>query len=370
MNTLGRNVGGVAQLVTRFGNEIVDVVQDIHGAVANPFNVRGAEYVPAPMVYQAIRYGFRQLGNVAALANILRDPSKDRAESLSLQSVLNGIFGQLYVEQESSYAIPMRLTPNEFKADTKVLIVFVHGLCLNDSCWNTPAVNAFTHWAEHELNAEVAFLRYNTGQHISDNGRKLAGLLAHTPLPEQVILIGHSMGGLVSRSALYHGREQESPWVDKLSHLICLGSPHQGAVLERLGNYLNNFLAISSYTRPLMRLGNLRSEGIRDLRFGYLAEKQWRARAVDAKHPAPIVPLDSKVEHLFIAGTTSAVGTQHPKGDWLVDVSSGLAERYYPQATNLTRKLFYRMGHMLMIEEPRLYQYIQEWLVQTGAAGE
>src|SRR5690625_7855252 len=97
---------------------------------------------------------------------------------------------------------------------------------------------------------------------------------------------------------------------------------------------------------------------------------QCSARAVNAKHPVPIVHLESIVEHLFIAVTTSAVGTQHPKGDWLVDVSSGLAERYYPQATNLTRKLFYRMGHMLMIEEPRLYQYIQEWLVQTGAAEE
>src|SRR5699024_12403591 len=104
------------------------------------------------------------------------------------------------------------------------------------------------------------------------------------------------------------------------------------------------------------------------LRFGYLAERQARARAVDANHPAPLVPRESKFEHLSMGATTSAVGTQHPTGAWLVDVSSGLAERYYPQATNLPRKLFYRMGHMLMIEEPRLYQYIQEWLVQTGAA--
>lgn len=370
MNALGRNLGGVAQLITRFGNEVVDVVQDMHGAIANPFHLRGNEYVPAPMVYQAIRYGFRQLGNVAALANILRDPSSERAESLSLQSVLNGIFGQLYVEQKSNYAIPMRLTPNEFKPDTKLLIIFVHGLCLNDSCWKSPAVHEFSRWAEQELNAEVAFLRYNTGQHISDNGRKLAGLLAHTPLPKNIVLIGHSMGGLVSRSALHQGREQQSPWVDKLTHLVCLGSPHQGAVLERLGNHVNNFLAISSYTRPLMRLGNLRSEGIRDLRFGYLLEAQWRARAVNTKHSAPIAPLDENVKHLFIAGSTSAEGTLRPKGDWLVDVSSGLGERYYPNAKNLTRKLFYRMGHMLMIEEPRLYQHIQQWLLQTGIVKE
>lgn len=368
MKGLSRDVGGIAQLVTRVGNEIVDLVQDVHSAVANPFHIRGADYVPAPMVYQAVRYGFRQLGNVAALTDILRDPAQGRTERLNLQSVLNGIFGQLYAEQGSTYAIPMRLTPNEFSPKTRVLVIFVHGLCMNDSCWNSPAVAAFQRWVEQELHGEVAYLRYNSGLHISDNGRKLAGLLAHTPLPERLVLVGHSMGGLVSRSALYHGREQDHPWVEKLSHLVCLGSPHQGAVLERLGNYLNNLLAISSYTRPFMRLANLRSEGIRDLRFGYITEQQWRARARDAKHPAPIAPLDNKVKHLFIAGSTSPEGAPIPKGDWLVDVSSALGGRYYEDAPNVSRKLFYRMGHMLMIEEPRLYQYLQQWLLKEGAA--
>lgn len=364
---LSRHVGGVAQLVTRFGNEVVDVVQDMHGAIANPFSIRGDAYEPAPMVYQLVRYGFRQLGNVVGLTDLLRDPSKERKEFLDLQSVLNGVFGQLYEEQNSQYGITMRLLPSEFRSDASALIVFTHGLCMNDACWFSPAARAFAQWAEQELNAEVAYLRYNTGLHISDNGRKLAGLLDHTPLPRRVILIGHSMGGLVSRSALHQARLQQRPWVAKTTHLITIGSPHEGAVLERMGNYLNRMLAVSTYTKPLMRLGNLRSNGIRDLRFGYLTEEQWQAKSLHSLRASPTVPLDDEVEQLFIAGSTSASTEGNPSGDWLVDVSSGLGLRYYAVHPKLSRKLFYRMGHMTMIEEARTYQHIQKWLLEHGA---
>lgn len=365
---LSRHVGGVAQLVTRVGNEVVDVVQDMHGAIGNPFAIRGENYEPAPMVYGLVRYGFRQLGNLVGLTNLLRDPSRERKEYLDLQSILNGIFGQLYEEQQSQYGITMRLLPNEFRPEANTLIVFTHGLCMNDACWFSPAARAFASWARDTLNADVAYLRYNTGLHISDNGRKLAGLLDHTPLPERVILVGHSMGGLVSRSALHQARAQGRAWAAKTTHLITLGSPHEGAVLERLGNHINRLLAVSSYTKPLMRLGNLRSNGIRDLRFGYIVEQQWQAKSLHSLRAAPTVALDDETEHLFIAGSTSASTEGNPNGDWLVDVASGLALRYYPVHPKLSRKLFYRMGHMTMIEEPRTYQYMQQWLLEHGAA--
>ena len=195
-HTMGRNVGGLAQLVTRFGNEITQVVQDIHGAVANPFSLRGHDYTPAPMVYNLIRYGFRQAGNLAGMADLLADPQRELRDSLDLQSIINGIFGQLLVEQNNRYALPMTLLPKappSPEADT--LVIFLHGLCMNEACWNSPAADAFCQWARQNLNADIRYLRYNTGLHISDNGRKLAGLLAHTALPERVILIGHSMGG-------------------------------------------------------------------------------------------------------------------------------------------------------------------------------
>jgi pimeloyl-ACP methyl ester carboxylesterase len=361
MKQLGRNVGGLAQLVTRVGNEITQVVQDIHGAVANPFGLRGNDYTPAPMVYNLIRYGFRQAGNVAGMADLLADPNRELRDSLDLQSIVNGVFGQLLAEQNSPYALRMTLLPTD-PAQGDTLVVFLHGLCMNDACWSNPAADAFNHWARTELKADVRYLRYNTGLHISDNGRKLAGLLAHTALPQRVILIGHSMGGLVARSALHQGRQRGDAWTDKVTHLACLGSPHQGALLERAGNQANRLLGATPYSRPLMRLANLRSDGIRDLRFGYVLEDQWRDRPLDESRPSSKVPLDTQVEQLFIAGSVSEPGHPQPRGDWLVTVDSGLATRLYPEAERLTRELFYQMGHMTMIEESRTYARIQRWL--------
>ena len=96
MKQLGRNVGGLAQLVTRVGNEITQVVQDIHGAVANPFGLRGNDYTPAPMVYNLIRYGFRQAGNVAGMADLLADPNRELRDSLDLQSIVRGFSGNCW----------------------------------------------------------------------------------------------------------------------------------------------------------------------------------------------------------------------------------------------------------------------------------
>ena len=341
MKQFGRNVGGLAQLVTRVGNEITQVVQDIHGAVANPFSLRGNDYTPAPMIYNLIRYGFRQAGNVAGMADLLADPNRELRDSLDLQSIVNGVFGQLLAEQHSPYALPMKLLPTgPVQGDT--LVVFLHGLCMNDACWNNPAADAFSQWARGELKADVRYLRYNTGLHISDNGRKLAGLVA--------------------RSALHQGRQRGDAWTDKVTHLACLGSPHQGAMLERAGNQANRLLGATPYSRPLMRLANLRSDGIRDLRFGYVLEDQWRDRPLDEPRPSSKVPLDTQVEQLFIAGSVSEPDHPQPRGDWLVTVESGLATRLYPQAERLTRELFYQMGHMTMIEESRTYARIQRWL--------
>lgn len=367
MRRLSHEVGGLAQLVTRVGNEITQVVQDIHSTVANPFGLRGEQYTPAPAVYNLIRYGFRQAGNVAGLADLLADPKRELRDSLDLQSIVNGVFGQLLEEQKSRYALTMSMLPKqEIRGNT--LVLFIHGLCMNESCWNSPAAEAFADWTRRNLDADVRFLRYNSGLHISDNGRKLAGLLAHSELPERIVIIGHSMGGLVLRSAIHQGRLRGDSWVDKVTHAACLGSPHQGALLERVGNHANRLLGSTNYSRPLMRLGNLRSDGIRDLRFGYVLDIQWRDRPVDDPTPAQIVPLDDAIEHLFIAGSTSSPGAQKLRGDWLVNVDSALGRNAYPNENNIARTLFHEMGHMTMIEEARTFQAVQQWLSPSSDA--
>ncbi len=63
-----------------------------------------------------------------------------------------------------------------------------------------------------------------------------------------------------------------------------------------------------------MRLGNLRSDGIRDLRFGYVIEEQWRDRPLDEARPSLKVPLDPHVEQLFLAGSLSDERSAAPLG--------------------------------------------------------
>lgn len=359
---ISRQLGGLAQLITTMGNEVTQTVQDMHGAIANPFGVRGDSYTAAPLVYDLIRFGFRQAGNAARLTQAATDPRAEAREHLDLQSIVNGVFGQLLAHQRSPYALDMNLLPKPPSLERGTLIVLLHGLCLNEGCWQTPAAREFVEWAGPALDAQVRTLRYNTGLHISENGHALADLLERIALPGRVILIGHSMGGLVARSALHRGRQRGDSWVKRVSHLACLGSPHEGAVLEKVGNKANRLLGATPYSRPLMRLGNLRSDGIRDLRFGYVVEEQWRDRPVDEPRPNGKVPLDAQVEQLFLAGSVSEEGSEKPHGDWLVRVGSGLAHRLYPDAPNLTRRLFYRMGHMAMLEDSRTYQCLKEWL--------
>ena len=84
-------------------------------------------------------------------------------------------------------------------------------------------------------------VRYNTGLHVSENGRGLARLLDEMveewPCQlEELVLIGHSMGGLVARSACHYG----ASWTDRVRHVFCLGSPHLGADLEKGANVLGS----------------------------------------------------------------------------------------------------------------------------------
>ena len=120
------------------------------------------------------------------------------------------------------------------------------------------------------------YLHYNSGLSVSTNGRILAQLMERLfdawPVPiERLALLGHSMGGLVARSALHHSAliPRGGPrWPARVDDLVCLGTPHQGAPLERAGHGVDLLLSAAPYAAPLARLGKLRSAGINDMRLG------------------------------------------------------------------------------------------------------
>jgi pimeloyl-ACP methyl ester carboxylesterase len=238
------------------------------------------------------------------------------------------VFGDTLVRRGNLLALPMafrrggrdlELTPQElahaYPNAKSRLAVFVHGLCETDDAWKRmPARPArhvpYGHRMEIELGYIPLYLRYNTGRHISENGREFADqlerLIAAWPTTvDEVVLIGHSMGGLVARSACHYGAGSDC--VTKVRHVFTLGTPHRGAPLEKVTNAASAGLARLPETRPLARALNIRSSGIKDLRYGYLTDECWLDEDCDAflRNTSREVPFLPTARHYFICTTLS-----------------------------------------------------------------
>ncbi len=220
-------------------------------------------------------------------------------EREAVLAALNGVLGDHLAESRNPLAIEMCLRHDGQPLDleraaleraiarpTGRILLLVHGLCMNDLQWRR---NGHDHGAA--LAADCGFtpvyLRYNSGLHVSSNGRMLAALierLVHEwPVAvEQIVILAHSMGGLVTRSACrhadQHARRSGPDWLRRTSDIFFLGTPHLGAPLERGGNWIDLILDASPYTTAFARLGKIRSAGITDLRLGSLCDEDWQLR--------------------------------------------------------------------------------------------
>lgn len=352
---------GVAELVGRLGDEITTVVQEVHAA-SNPAAALGVDVVGRG-VYGGIRTAFAGARRAAVIGGLVARGEPRPDAWLDAQSALNGAFGHLYEESGSAFALPMSLLRDaETRGEAARLVLFVHGLCMNERGWPGPEHARFCDWARTRLGARIAYLRYNTGLRISTNGARLAALLEREVAEPELILVGHSMGGLVARSALHQAQEAGHAWPRRVSRLACLGSPHEGAGLERLGHRMNRLLGVTRWSRPFMRIGDLRSDGIRDLRFGHLVESDWRERSPhDPRAPHSRVALARHVEHLHVAASRGDAGRRRPPGDWLVSVDSALAANLHP-ADAVKRALLSGIGHFALLEDARVYRLLRSWI--------
>ncbi len=260
-------------------------------------------------------------------------------------------------------------------------VVFVHGLAGNESLWR---LHAERHYGDRtttygsRLHADLGYtplyVRYNSGLHVSDNGRRLARLLDDVvgawPVPlEELVLIAHSMGGLVGRSACHYGLEDELQWVPLVRHLVFLGSPHLGAPLEKAANVGAWILGLSDITRPLARVLNARSSGVKDLRFGALVDEDWSGADLDgllAGRTGEAAVLEG-ANHYIIAATVTR-DRRHPLGvvvgDLLVRESSAsargrLRHTRFPLHDG---QHFGPMTHFDLLNHPDVYTQIHRWL--------
>lgn len=391
-----RDLHGFNRLAIDATVGLTDLVEALHQNIAR---IPGIVCPPVQrrttmtgLVYRSIRTITGLVGGgidavLAQLSPMLGEgrPSPEREAVLA---ALNGVLGDYMAATDNPLTISMRLRregrPLELttQAITEAIselsgkvVVMVHGLCMSDLQWN---------WQGHDHGAALArdlgytpvYLHYNSGLHISTNGRAFADLievlLKIWPLPvKELVMIGHSMGGLVSRSACHYGEIAGHHWPRKLRKLVFLGTPHHGAPLERGGNWVDIILGSTPYTSPIARIGKIRSAGITDLRYGNLIDEHWQGRdrfehSADIRSP---VPLPDDVLCCTIAATTGKkVGDLRDRllGDGLVQMSSALG-RHKESSLTLSfpeerQWVGYGMNHMDLLSHPKVYEQVTRWL--------
>ena len=392
---------GGLRLVVDATRHITGLVEALHGQiqrVAPPLRRRpaaeqalagDADGLPRTqgltgLVYRSIQGSSRLVGDGldgllapwdAALGSTGSSPRRDAAVA-----ALNGVLGDHLLRSGNPLAITLQLRQQGQALDRarlvaaapRRLLLLVHGLCMSDLGWCRQG-HDHGQLLGAALGAEPVYAWYNSGRHISDNGADLAQaleqLLQQWPNPpDEVIIVGHSMGGLVARSAVEQARQGGRAWPQRLHKLVFLGTPHHGAPLERAGNWLHRVMDLSPYVAPFTRLSRLRSEGITDLRHGNLLARDWQgASRFDHRDLRQPLPLPAGVACYAVASTAGGPDSAGSMlGDGLVPVDSALG-RHKRQAMDLgLDKAHTWVGHGIhhldLLSAPAVYRRLLGWL--------
>lgn len=384
---------GASRLAITATKAITDLVHKVHVTIAGGPAVLGQPLEPVARLATAPVYGsIRAMtdlvgtsidGALAQLASIVQE-SAPRPEYEAVLAALNGVLGDYLRDTENPLAIEMQLRHQGQRlvldeqalraalpqAGSK-LLVLVHGSCCNDLQWNRKGHDHGAALAR-DLGYTPVYLVYNSGLHISTNGRALAELLeqlaARWPArPESIVILAHSMGGLVSRSACQHAEAADHAWRRSLRKLVCLGSPHHGAPLERHGNWADTLLGMSRYSAPFARLGKIRSAGVTDMRFGNVLDEHWEGhdRFARGDRRTPL-PLPDEVQCYAIAATTATEPHAKPASDGIVPVDSALGRCDRPGLSlafpDEHQWIAVGTGHLDLLDRPDVHAKIASWL--------
>jgi pimeloyl-ACP methyl ester carboxylesterase len=385
-------------------------IRDMHlGIAERAFKGAGAASFPARLihdaasrsVYGALAAATSAVGRAADTTLAARGigehlPLSTRRPGAALVSALGGLIGDRLERSGSDLHQPasVRVDGEAVALDAEALraafpragtrlVVFLHGLMGNEFYWDwggeSPG-DTYGARLESDIGSTAVYLRYNTGLHISENGRDVAALLEQlvTAWPQpvgEIALVGHSMGGLIARSACHSGSEAGQEWTERVGHVVSLGTPHLGAPLEQGAHVVAEALHSLPETRMLGAFLRKRSAGIRDLRHGSLVDEDWRGRDPNALRAAAVkeVPLLAGATHCFVSATITR-DPRHPLGRLLGDILV-LA----PSATGRgrTRRIPFEdehghhvspAHHLSLLNHPEVYDRLRGWLAPGAKA--
>jgi len=394
------DLAGISQLAVGATVGITELAEALHNNISgtsaiagNP--VQGHVRAISKLVYESVRGVTSLVGSasdsvLSQFEPILNEPSSPEREAVL--AALNGVVGDHLAASGNPLAISMRFRRNgqplaierkalavAFSARSSTprlvardkLLVLVHGLCMNDLQWTKKSGNFETRLAR-DLEFTIIHLHYNSGLHVSTNGRAFADLLENLleQWPEELSefgILAHSMGGLVARSAYHYGITAGHNWPQRLQKLIFLGTPHHGAPLERAGNLVDLLLGASPYSAPFARLGKVRSAGITDMRFGNVLDEDWQGvdrfeHSGDLRHPLPLP------EGVLSYAIAANVGKKAEGliGDGMVPVDSALGRHENPEMTlsfaPSRRWVGYDMNHWNLLSRAAVHEKIVSWM--------
>jgi len=339
---------------------VARVVERVHDAIA------GA-------VYASVRHGSAGAIRLAARA---APPLPAGRLSARIRSALNGTHGDTLAQQENPLAHgmefhtasgPLPLDPRGLSAALPAasgrLCVFVHGLCCDESAWrrrDPSGADAPPYGERLREDAGVTplYLRYNSGLPLVDNGRALAEVLhalaqAYPTPIQEIVLVGHSMGGLVALRACADAEADGLPWLDRVTTLVGLGVPLRGSPVAKVGHAATAALLALPYTAPLGALADARSVGVRDLRQGLTLAGTPTRRPIAYRFVGASVQTDTD-------GLLSRF-----VGDGLVDIESALPVGW---EGDVAGERIGGMGHFGLLNDPRVYDHLARWLTEREAS--
>jgi pimeloyl-ACP methyl ester carboxylesterase len=392
------------ELVRLAFDEVAGLFSGIHsmhsGIADRVFRFTGAGSAPVRAVHDRVAAGAysglgratRGLGRGAA-ALVTRRPGwggrivSTTPRGAALVAGINGLIGDTLERRRSPLHEPMSVRVDgyvapldpaaltaAFPAARPRLVVFLHGLMETELSWGIGGGETYGTRLERDLGVSAVQLRYNSGRHVSHNGRSLADLLeelvAHWPVEvSEIALVGHSMGGLIARSACHQAALDGMAWTGLVRQVVSVGTPHMGAPLEQVVHWTSAALDALPETRPFSRFLRRRSAGIRDLRQGSLVDEDWSGRDPDALRAAACqeIPLLDGATHCFVTATITR-SPRHPVGrligDYLVLQPSG-SGRSRTRRLAFDEEYGFHVGgasHFALLNHPAVYAKLLDWL--------